>query len=244
MISVILPWVNELRHGYLDQIVQNLCQQQADKELIAVLSPSHDGTAQRLAQYDEIRVIQTQAKNRAQRLNLGIQACRGTGVLLHHPATLLPGQVALQLIEQCLDDATVNWGGFHHSFDMDHWLLRFTSWYSNQVRARRGQILYLDHCIFARRDILLAIGGVPDMDIFEDTALSQRLRPYGPPRLLPASVITSARRFRQRGVYRQAALNQLLKAMYYARLDPVWMNRIYERASQINVTYEASPPDE
>jgi hypothetical protein len=238
VISVVLPCVNELRHGYLKRIAQNLCQQEGEKELIAVLSPSLDQTAEVLASYPEIQIIQSQASNRAQRLNIGLQAAQGIGVVLHHPATLLPEHKALALVEQSLADPQTTWGGFSHSFDMDHWLLRFTSWYSNRMRSHLGQILYLDHCIFARRQVLLDLGGVPDMDIFEDTALSQRLRTYGPPVLLPSPIITSARRFRQRGVYRQAALNQLLKLMYHTNLDPAWMNRLYERSSQINVTYD------
>ncbi|MGF1569598.1 MAG: glycosyltransferase [Nodosilinea sp.] len=242
MISVILPCVNELRHGYLPQIVENLCGQGGEKEIIAVLSPSQDGTAEFLARCPAVRLVHTPAQNRAQRLNAGLAACRGEGVLLHHPATLLPEGTALTMIEQALRQEEVAWGGFCHSFDLDHWLLRFTSWYSTRVRSRLGQILYLDHCVFARRETLIAIGGVPDMDIFEDTALSQRLQAHGPPLLLPGTVVTSARRFRQRGLYRQAALNQILKLMYHAGASPAQMNRLYERTSQINVVYPVAPP--
>jgi hypothetical protein len=129
------------------------------------------------------------------------------------------------------------WGGFRHRFDWDHWLLRYTSWYSNRVRPRWSRILYLDHCVFARRSLLEAIGGVPNMDIFEDTALSLALRRAGAPHLLTAAVSTSARRYHSRGVYQQAVLNQLLKVMYHTGMDPRWMNRLYERQMQINVAY-------
>lgn len=237
MISIVLPCFNELRHGYLPQIIENLTAQQGEKELIAVVSPSTDDTLATLAQVPHIRVIESDATNRAQRLTQGIAASRGEVVLLHHPATLLPPETALLAIEAAIADPQVAWGGFRHQFDWDHRLLRFTSWYSNTVRPRWSQVLYLDHCIFARRSLLLEIGGVPDMDIFEDTALSQRLSRYGAPHLLPLAVTTSARRFRDRGVYRQAWLNQVLKLMYHLHLDPQWMNRLYERRSQINVAY-------
>lgn len=225
-----------MRHGYLPHILENLASQPGNKELIAVVSPCQDETIATLRQYPQWKILETNARNRAQRLTTGIEISRGEGVLLHHPATLLPPN-ALTHIEERLSEPTVNWGGFCHSFDMNHWLLRFTSWYSNRVRSQHGHILYLDHCIFARRSLLQEIGGVPDMDIFEDTALSQRLRQFGAPVLIEQPVITSARRFRQRGVYRQAAINQLLKLMYHARLDPAWMNWLYESRSQINVSY-------
>jgi hypothetical protein len=240
LISVVLPCLNEIRHGYLERILANLAAQQGPKELIAVVSPCTDATLETLRQYPQWQILETQAQNRAQRLTAGIYASGGEVVLLHHPATLLPEKIALRQIEALMGDPEIAWGGFHHSFDWDHWLLRFTSWYSNQVRSHHSRILYLDHCIFARRTLLEKIGGVPDMDIFEDTVLSQRLSQFGAPALLPSKIVTSARRFKQRGIYKQALLNQLLKGMYHARLDPSWMNWLYERQSQINVAYQTA----
>ncbi|NEQ52571.1 MAG: glycosyltransferase [Leptolyngbya sp. SIO3F4] len=239
MISVVLPCLNEIRHGYLPRILDNLVLQPGDKQLIIVMSPSTDGTYKVITQHPaaaEFKLIDTDATNRAQRLTIGIQASQGDIVLLHHPATLLPTD-ALDQVRQVMADETITWGGFRHSFDFDHWLLRFTSWYSTTQRPRFSQILYLDHCIFARREALMTVGGVPDMDIFEDTALSKALSQYGPPYLTPGTIVTSARRFKDRGIYKHAALNQLLKVMYHVGLDPKKMNWLYEGKSQINVSY-------
>ena len=241
MFSVVLPCFNESRHGYLPKILENLSQQAGEKQLIAVVSPSTDDTLATLQQFPSVEIIETAATNRAQRLNVGIAASQGDIVLLHHPATLLPPTNALGQAKSALADTSAVWGGFIHSFDMDHWLLRFTSWYSTTQRSQRQRILYLDHCIFARRQVLIDIGGVPDMDIFEDTALSTALAQWGQPAIAPGKVITSARRFRDRGIYRQALLNQLLKLMYYVRLDPKQLNRLYESKSQINVGYRSQP---
>ncbi|MFK8184850.1 MAG: glycosyltransferase [Phormidesmis sp.] len=246
MLSVVLPCFNESRHGYLPQILENLRGQKGNKQLIAVVSPSEDDTLRIIQQFPEIDIIEADASNRAQRLNIGIEASAGDSVLLHHPATLLPIEDAFSQAEAALAEAA--WGGFVHSFDMDHWLLRFTSWYSTQQRSHRQRILYLDHCIFARRQALVDIGGVPDMDIFEDTALSLALAQWGEqaglqkgaPAIATGKVITSARRFRDRGIYRQAILNQLLKFMYLTRQDPKKLNWLYESKSQINVSYPKS----
>lgn len=243
MFSVVLPCFNESRHGYLPKILENLSQQAGEKQLIAVVSPSTDDTLAIIQQFPAVEIVEAAATNRAQRLNAGIEASKGDFVLLHHPATLLPPRNALLQAESVLADASSNckagvvWGGFTHSFDMDHWLLRFTSWYSTTQRSQRQRILYLDHCIFVRRQVLIDIGGVPDMDIFEDTALSLALVQWGKPVIAPGNVITSARRFRDRGIYRQALLNQLLKLMYHSRLDPKKLNWLYESKSQINVGY-------
>lgn len=244
-ISVVLPCLNEVRHGYLPHILDNLALQPGDKQLIVVMSPSQDGTYDVITQHPaaaEFKLINTNATNRAQRLTVGIEASQGDIVLLHHPATLLPPD-ALSQVRTMMADTTVVWGGFRHSFDADHWLLRFTSWYSTTQRPRMSRILYLDHCIFARREALAAIGGVPDMDIFEDTALSNALGKFGPPHLATGTIVTSARRFKERGIYRHAALNQLLKLMYHAGLDPKKMNWLYEGTSQINVSYNETEND-
>ncbi|WP_286392802.1 glycosyltransferase [Pseudanabaena mucicola] len=238
--SVILPCLNEIRHGYLERILNNLVLQKGKKEIIAVVSDSDDGTDSVLEEYAsrfaEIRVVRSLARNRAQRLNEGITVSQGEVILLHHPATLLPEIIALQLIEEVLGSGN-QWGAFQHSFDISHWLLRFSSWYSDNVRVKQKGIVYFDHCPFAKRQILMQVGNVPDLDIFEDTVLSDRLCQLSRPVIIKGTVTTSARRFQQRGVYRHAMLNQLLKICYHLNIDPQWLNRLYEQKSSINVKY-------
>ncbi|MGB3293250.1 MAG: glycosyltransferase [Phormidesmis sp.] len=245
MFSVVLPCFNESRHGYLPKILENLSQQTGEKQIIAAVSPSTDDTLAIIQQFPAVEIVETAASNRAQRLNAGIKASVGEWVLLHHPATLLPAGNALIQAKSVLTDSPDGpgaiWGGFAHSFDIDHWLLRFTSWYSTTQRSQRQRILYLDHCIFVRRQLLISIGGVPDMDIFEDTALSLALAQWGKPVIASGKIVTSARRFRDRGIYRQALLNQLLKLMYHTQLDPKKLNWLYESKSQINVGYSHRP---
>ncbi|MGQ9865768.1 MAG: glycosyltransferase [Pseudanabaenaceae cyanobacterium] len=238
MVSVLLPLVQELRHGYLPRILANLTAQAGDWEIVAAVSPSTDGTAELVATYPPVRVLHCSARNRAQRLNAALAASTGEYVLLHHPATLLPEKLAIAEIERLLSNHI--WGAFRHRFDLEHGLLAFTSWYANEVRFRRG-IVYFDHGVFVRREALVQVGGVPDWDIFEDTALSERLRRLGAPAQSPWTVTTSARRFRQRGIYRQALLNQALKLCYHLRVDPRVLNRWYEQSFPINVQYEDTP---
>jgi glycosyltransferase involved in cell wall biosynthesis len=248
-LSIILPCLNEIRHGYLDRILNNLVAQlvppNSEKEIIVVVSASDDDTERFIEEYaarsPEIQVVRSLAKNRAQRLNDGIAVSTGDVILLHHPATLLPERIALQLIEQALATGS-HWGAFRHSFDFRHWLLHFTSWYSDNVRVQQKGLVYLDHCPFMHRQVLAEIGNVPDLDIFEDTVLSDRLCQFSKPVLAQGKVITSARRFHQRGIYRHAILNQLLKMCYHLNLDPRWLNRLYEQKVSINVKYGNTLP--
>ena len=253
--SLILPCFNELRHDYLHRILTNLLNQQinqrvdqqvnqaCEKEIIAIASPSDDGTEALLddyaRQFAEIKFVRSLSQNRAQRINEGIAISTGDIVIIHHPATLLPEVNALDLVEQAWRSGA-QWGCFSHSFDQDHWLLRFTSWYSNHVRVRRKGIVYFDHCPFVTRQLLNQVGNVPDLDIFEDTVFSDRLNKLAKPDLIEAQVITSARRFQQRGIYRHALLNQWLKLCYHLNIDPRSLNRLYEQKASINVKYNDS----
>ncbi|MDX1976338.1 MAG: glycosyltransferase [Pseudanabaenaceae cyanobacterium bins.68] len=235
--SIILSCYNEIRHGYLAAILENLSHQQGESEIIAVVSPSQDQTLDLLQQYPQAHIITAPACGRAKRYDLGLAACTGDFILLHHSATLLPPQIALTQIAQVLANPNQIWGGFHHSFDYDHWLLQFTSWYSNQVRGKQKGILYFDHCIFAKRQTLIDLGGIPDLHIFADTRLSEQLRQLSYPEFCPGRVITSARRFRTRGIYGQAILNQALKLLYHLGISDRALNRIYEQNQSINVPY-------
>ncbi|PZU98776.1 MAG: glycosyl transferase [Pseudanabaena sp.] len=239
-LSIILPCLNEIRHGYLENIMENLIAQEGEIEIIAVVSESDDQTEAFLLRYEvypQVKVMRSLATNRAQRLNEGIVASQGEVVLLHHPATILPEKDVRSLIEEALSSGE-SWGAFYHSFDFSHWLLRFTSWYSNHVRVKRKGIIYFDHCPFIKRQLLEKVGNVPDLDIFEDTVFSDRLCQFAKPVLVNAPVITSARRFRQRGIYRHALLNQWLKLCYHLNIDPKFLNRLYEKRYSINTTYK------
>jgi hypothetical protein len=149
----------------------------------------------------------------------------------------LPPIQALNLITSSLTNSDRVWGGFSHSFALDHWLLRFTSWYSDTVRVQQKGIMYLDHCIFARKQVLEAINYIPDLDIFEDTVLSEKLLEFSKPILISEKIQTSARRFKERGIYRQAFLNQVLKTYYFLGIDSKYMNKLYEQKTKINVDY-------
>jgi hypothetical protein len=204
MISVVLPVLNSEKTEWTERILA------------------------RLLEVEGLEVVRGSGETRAQRLQSGIEASKGSTILLHHPRSL----VAREGLEWLRDhENEVGWGGFTHAFDREHYLLRFTSWYSNRVRPRRG-ILYLDHCIFFRRELLTR--PIPPVAIFEDTELSRILRESGPPRVLPFVSETSAIRFAKNGVWRQALMNQRLKWEYWFGRSDAKMNDRYERGLRLN----------
>lgn len=208
MISVVLPVFDEARNGWSARIRERFAE---------------------VPGYELLRVGPSSGRTRAQRLQAGIEAARGETILLHHPRSLIEADGLRFLLER---EDELTWGGFTHAFDEDHPLLRFTSWYSNRVRAARAGIVYLDHCVFFRRELLTR--PIPAVEIFEDTELSLILRAGGPPAILPYRSTTSAIRFKTNGIWRQALMNQRLKLEYRLGVSDRLMNARYERGLRLN----------
>ena len=209
MNSIVIPVLNERQNVMLPRIVESLADVRDTTEILFVDGGSSDQTVGRLRD-EGFRALETSAKSRGRRMQLGLEATVGEMVLFHHPRSVLSSD-GLAWFAKCDDRA--GWGGLTHKFDVDHPFLRFTSWYSNRVRGPRG-VLYLDHCIFAPRAWLVRSGGVPDVEIFEDTELSKRLQGFGAPTIKPFISETSSIRFAKNGYLKQGVLNQWLKISY------------------------------
>lgn len=235
MLSIIIPTHNEIKSGFIQRSFKTLSDLEG-VEVIIVDSHSTDGTKQLAMNYG-FQVIDTLTNSRATRLNLGINVAKFELILLHHPRSLLDN-AGINYLTQ--NQSNFKWGAFTHKFDVDSFMLRFTSFYSNYIRGKRG-IFYLDHCIFAKKSLLKSIGMVPEVDIFEDTLLSIKLRSKAWPKLLAFNSTTSAIRFNKNGFWNQAIKNQLLKLKYYLKLDHKIMNKDYEKGLELNSQYTEKP---
>ncbi len=233
MISVILSTNNEIRNHYLEKIFEAIVLQEWGYEIIVVDNKSTDGTVELCRNYTPY-VFQLPDSNRAQRLNYGFSKSSWDIVLFHHSVALLPKN-SFKAIDSAVR-AGATWWGHLHSFDLDNFILRFTSWYSNFVRGRRG-ILYLDHCIFARRLELEKTSLFGEDDIFEDTIFSYNMLQFGKPKIISEKIVTSARRFQKRGILKQWLLNQYLKICFLLGKDHKKMNKVYEQKVGYNKNY-------
>ena len=226
MISVIISVFNEMNNPYLPKILKQF-KDDILFELICVDGGSTDGTIEWL-KAKQINVQVLLGSTRAARLNLGMAQARGETMLLQHPRSCISDDGIVYLKQS---NTYPNWAAFTHCFDDAHVFLRFISWYSNAVRVKKKSVVYLDHCILLKKNLMPQI---PDIEIFEDTVLSHQLRLQDKPVLLPYQVTTSAIRFLDRGVYKQFILNQAIKLLYTLRFNPRLINWLYERKLNLN----------
>jgi hypothetical protein len=83
-------------------------------------------------------------------------------------------------------------------------------------RSRLSGIATGDQAIFMRREAFDAVGGFPEQPLMEDIEISQRLRRRaGAPACLREKVVTSGRRWDERGAWRTIVLMWRLRLGYW-----------------------------
>lgn len=161
-------------------------------------------------------------------MRLGASRARGDIVLLLHADTWLPREAGRAALH-CLRDPSIVAGGFWKTFRDGSWLMR-GSRFRCGLRMWFGRRVLGDQGIFLRRDVLEQIGGVPDMPLMEELELCRRLRRVGRLALANATVTTSARRFRQRGVLRTYWRMWSVTIRYWLGASPEALRKLYEKS--------------
>lgn len=193
---MVIPTLNEAAE--LPETLRRLQQVPEVTEILVSDGGSTDAT-EAIARQFGIRFL-SGPRGRGGQLRRGAQAATGDVVLLLHADTWVPPDLG-RAIYACLANPRVVGGACLKAFRDPHWLMR-GSRFRCRLRMRLCQFAYGDQAIFIRREVLERIGGVPDVPLMEEHLLCRALRREGRLTLAPATVTTSARRFRQRGVLR------------------------------------------
>ena len=165
-------------------------------EVLVVDGGSRDGTAERARELGA-RVL-TSPRGRARQLEAGWRASAGEVVVFLHADTRLEAGWEGALRGALVDPGVVG-GAFRLRFDAPGVVFR---WVESIVsmRVRLFSLPYGDQAIFVRRSVLSAMGGVPAVEIMEDLDLVRELNRRGAVVALRPAAITSARRYRDRGL--------------------------------------------
>lgn len=223
-----MPTCDEGSNPYFEKVLQSIINQQGTKEIILVERGKTNQTENTASKFG-IQVFSAMGKNRAQAMNIGLKHAKGHIILFHHPASILaPG--ALQEAEKVLGkNKSIVGGGFRFSFCERTFLLRYGAWYVNTIRSGMWKVWYLDQCPFVRTQVLRSIGGVPEVPVFEETLLFQKLRKRGKLSLVSHTVQTSAHKFLKNGILAHGLKNQWLKFLFFCGVSPRRLSKMYGR---------------
>ncbi|QDV07591.1 Glycosyl transferase family 2 [Planctomycetes bacterium Poly30] len=95
------------------------------------------------------------------------------------------------------------------------------------ARSRRGMV-YGDSGLALRADLYRESGGFAEIPLFEDVDLSRRIRRVSGIHLVEtATLVISARRWREEGLLRSSVRNWILRGMYECGVSPERLVRLY-----------------
>ncbi len=224
-LTVVIPTLNESRvlGGTLERVRMAL----PGATVVIADGGSSDETTV-IAAHFGADVIHS-ACGRGIQCHAGAERTASAWLLFLHADTLLPRDAAAIFTAFSAPPKNVV-GTFRVQFAGGGKLINALAWV-----ASRGDSVFTrfgDQGILIRRSFYDAIGGFPPWPLFEDVALLQRARKHGRVPWLPGVVLTSARRFNQRGFFRQRLLNAHLMLRYLAGASPMELATRYERRSK------------
>ena len=214
-ISVIIPARNDalaLQHtlNHLQHLTEI-----AGVEILIAASGDLRSTEQAVA--GRAQLLWPACSSRSALMNSAADVASGDILFFLH-ADSLPPRDALERIRSVLQNPKVLGGAFEHRFLETTWSLRAISWI-NRRRYRLTRNYYGDQGIFVRATVFRNLGGYRDLDLMEDLDLSQRLKRSGRTALIRSPLVTSGRRFVDRGPWRTFAFIVWLLFLHTLRLD-------------------------
>ncbi|MCY7338128.1 MAG: TIGR04283 family arsenosugar biosynthesis glycosyltransferase [Chamaesiphon sp.] len=223
-----MPALNEA--GTIDRVLANI-HPLPNVEVILVDGGSSDDTVS-IVQGLGGKVISA-PKGRAHQMNVGAKAATGEILLFLHADTFLPlgfetmVRSTLQPPLKGQKSAPVA-GAFSLQIDDPLPSLRSIEWLV-AWRSKWRQMPYGDQAIFLRAETFWELGGFREMPIMEDFELIRRLQRRGRIEILSAPVVTSARRWLQRGVWQTTLINQAIVIGYLVGVSPARLASWYRR---------------
>jgi rSAM/selenodomain-associated transferase 2 len=192
-------------------------------EVIVVDGGSLDGTVERARPLAD-HVIAA-PRGRGAQMNAGAAIARGEVLMFLHADTRLPPD-ADRLIGDALARSGRAWGRFDVAIAGRSPLLPLVARAMN-LRSRLSGIATGDQAMFATRAAFDRVNGFPDIALMEDIVLSRRLKRISPPVCLVPPVVTSGRRWDERGALRTIWLMWRLRLAFFFGAAPDALARQY-----------------
>lgn len=229
-VSVVIPVLND--HPSLRALLVNLAECAPRSWEVVVADGGSSDDSAREAEVAGARLVVAEA-NRGLQLDAGLQASSGRLVWFLHADNTI-NVAAIRALEDVTRDmvnqAMPVWGRFDVQLgDRRGWLGfglgvvgRLMSW-----RSRWTGICTGDQGIFASRQLLDEIGGVPRQPLMEDIELSKRLKATRRPLTFRTRIGASGRRWESNGFFRTVLAMWELRLRYFLGASPEDLARRY-----------------
>ncbi|NND15611.1 MAG: glycosyltransferase family 2 protein [Eudoraea sp.] len=193
-ISIIIPVFNEAENlRSLRSQLEEQAHSYKSLEVLLIDGGSTDDTRS-IATELEFKIISSH-KGRALQMNRGAALASAAILYFLHADTLPPKNFDLSIREAV--DAGNETGCFRMRFDSESPFLKFFSWFSrvNHWLCRGG-----DQSLYITKDLFYKLGGFDEnYTVYEDSEFINRIYKQGTFKVIPETVVTSARKYEDRG---------------------------------------------
>ena len=208
--AIIVPVLNEI--DGIESLLSHLeIWRQRGAEIIVVDGGSDD-KSDSLIEARGVPLIRS-ARGRATQMNAGARTSQSPILMFLHADTRLPEHADTQVMTHLARSET-SWGRFDVCIDGRSGLLPIVGAMMN-LRSRLTGIATGDQALFMTRTLFEQVGGFPEQPLMEDVEICKRLKHITPPVCLSDRVVTSGRRWDQRGGWRTIFLMWQLRWVYW-----------------------------
>ena len=225
MISIVIPTYNEAEGiAGLVRYLRGAAGPGQPCEIVVADGGSTDGTRQRAAAAGAA-VLVSPRKGRGAQMNAGAAATRGDILYFLHADSLPPAGFAQDIAEAVCQG--YGSGCYRLSFDQPHWFLRANCWFT---RFNVNAVRFGDQSLFVQRAVFEKAGRFrEDLVVMEDQEIIGRIREHTRFKVFPRSVTTSARKYRENGVYRLQGVFFVIYFMYQFGFSQERLVQTYRR---------------
>lgn len=223
-ISIVIPVLNE--EHTIGKLLSELKKRSGAgaNEILVVDGGSRDRTKE-IAENAGAIVIESDKKGRAAQMNVGAAQASADILYFLHADTIPPPKFDVLILKSVSDGFDA--GCFYLRFDDSHPGLRFYSWFTkfNSTLIRFGdQSLFMIKSVFDKID-----GFNESLKVMEDQQIVRKVKRVATFKVIDKPVVTSARKYRENGVYRLQAVFFLIWGGYYLGLDQQVLTDIYQK---------------
>jgi rSAM/selenodomain-associated transferase 2/rSAM/selenodomain-associated transferase 1 len=222
VLGIVIPALNETSR--LPALLADLARLQLPHRVVVSDGGSSDGTPE-VAARTGASVVHA-PPGRARQMNAGAAVLDAQWLLFLHADSRLPPASSLAL-ERWLAE-TPPGGAAHFRFRVEgEGIGRRLLEVGQGIRERLTGLVYGDQGLVVAADRFRALGGFPDLPLFEDVEMVRMLRRSGPVHALEAPLLTSPRRYDREGLVRRVTRNATLLALHMSGYPPRRLVRWY-----------------